>query len=41
MRDRHKRTVGFVESAMPAEGIPRCPFTSNGGVGTPRLEEQF
>ena len=29
MRDRRKRTVGFIESAMPADGIPRCPFTSN------------
>jgi hypothetical protein len=24
VRDRHKRTVGFIESAMPADGIPRC-----------------
>src|ERR1700716_3144173 len=22
VRDRHKRTVGFIESAMPADGIP-------------------
>src|SRR6266404_7188058 len=41
VRDRHKRTVGFIESAMPADGIPRCPFTSHGDVGTSRLEEQF
>jgi hypothetical protein len=24
---------------MPADGIPSCPFGSNGDVGTPRLEE--
>jgi len=24
VRDRHKRMVGFIESAMPADGIPRC-----------------
>jgi len=24
---------------MPADGIPRCPFASNGDVGTSRLEE--
>jgi hypothetical protein len=36
--DRHKRIVGFTESAMPADGIPGCPFASNGDVGTSRLE---
>jgi hypothetical protein len=41
VRDRHKRTVGFIESAMPADGIPRCPFASNGDVGTPHLEKQL
>jgi hypothetical protein len=41
VRDRHKRTVGFIESAMPADGIPRCGFASNGDVGTSRLEEQL
>jgi hypothetical protein len=41
VRGRHKRTVGFIESAMPADGIPRCPFASNGDVGTSRLEEQL
>jgi len=40
VRDRHKRTVGFIESAMPADGIPRCGFASNGDVGTSRLEGQ-
>ena len=24
---------------MPADGIPSCPFASNGDVGTSRLEE--
>src|ERR1700704_6426417 len=24
VRDRHKRTVGFIESAMRADGISRC-----------------
>jgi hypothetical protein len=38
VRDRHKRIVGFIESAMPADGIPGCPFASNGDVGTSRLE---
>jgi hypothetical protein len=23
---------------MPADGIPRCPFASDGGVGASRLE---
>jgi hypothetical protein len=41
VRDRRKRTVGFIESAMPADGIPRCPYTSNGDIGTSRLEEQL
>jgi hypothetical protein len=41
VRDRHKRTVGSIESAMPADGIPRCRFASNGDVGTSRLEEQL
>jgi hypothetical protein len=41
MRDRHKGTVGFIESAMPADGILRCPSASNGDVGTSRLEEQL
>jgi hypothetical protein len=41
VRDRHRRTVGFIESAMPADGILRCPFTLNGDVGTARLEEQL
>jgi hypothetical protein len=41
VRDRRKRTVGFIESAMPADGIPRCPSTSNGDIGTSRLEEQL
>jgi hypothetical protein len=41
VRNRHKRTVGFIESAMPADGIPRCGFASNGDVGTSRLEEQL
>jgi hypothetical protein len=41
MRDRHKKTVGFIESAMPADGIPRLPFASNGDVGTSRLERQL
>jgi hypothetical protein len=41
VRDRHKRTVGFIESAMPADGIPRCGFASNGDVGTSRLEGQL
>jgi hypothetical protein len=36
--NRHRRTVGFIESAMPADGIPRCGFASNGDVGTSRLE---
>jgi hypothetical protein len=31
----------FIESAMPADGIPRCPFAANGDVGTSRLEEQL
>jgi len=26
---------------MPADGISRCPSTSNGDVGTSRLEEQL
>jgi hypothetical protein len=26
---------------MPADGIPGCPFASNGDVGTPRLEDQL
>jgi len=26
---------------MPADGIPRCPSTSNGDVGTSRLKEQL
>jgi len=26
---------------MPADGILRCPSTSNGDVGTSRLEEQL
>jgi hypothetical protein len=41
VRNRRKRTVGFIESAMPADGIPRCGFASNGDVGTSRLEEQL
>jgi hypothetical protein len=41
VRDRHKRTVGFIESAMPADGIPRCLSTSNGDLGTSRLEKQL
>jgi len=41
VRDRHKRTVGFIESAMPADGIPRCLSISNGDVGTSRLEKQL
>ena len=41
VRDRHKRTVGFIESAMPADGISRCPFASNGDIGTSRLEWQL
>jgi hypothetical protein len=41
VRDRHKRAVGSIESAMPADGIPRCRFASNGDVGTSRLEEQL
>jgi hypothetical protein len=36
-----KRTVGFIESAMPADGIPRGPSASNGDVGTSRLEAQL
>jgi hypothetical protein len=31
----------FIESAMPADGIPRCGFASNGDVGTSRLEGQL
>jgi len=31
----------FIESAMPADGIPRCPFASNGDVGTSRIEQQL
>ena len=26
---------------MPAESIPRCPFGSNGDLGSSRLEEQL
>ena len=37
VRDRHKRTVGFIESAMPTDGISRCPFASNGDIGMSRI----
>ena len=26
---------------MPADGNPRCPFASNGDVGTSRMQEQL
>jgi hypothetical protein len=32
--------VGFIESAMPADGIPAA-IASNGDVGTSRLEKQL
>jgi hypothetical protein len=41
VKDRRKKTVGFIGSAMPADDITRRPSTWNGDIGTSRLEEQL